>query len=145
MKRPRQIFWFELLLIASIAFGLANAIIGWRQITVPYQNMSAHPFRIATLIIVVTFGLVLLLTLLASRRRNAAAMVLLLLFFLGGLPHIVRHLIETGLPGTSPLTLLGLIAQAAAFALAGTAPARRWFSGRWDNDRAVVVTNPEPF
>jgi len=128
--RPKPIVWFELLMIAGILIGLAEAVLGWRTFAAQYATISARPDLVAALVVALTFGLVLLLTLLASRRRNAAALVLLLLLFLGGLPQIARQLIVGGIAGARPLSLLGLAAQLLAFALAVTAPARRWFSAR---------------
>ena len=128
--RPKPIVWFELLMIAGILIGLAEAVVGWRGYAAQYQSISSRPDWVAALVVGLTFGLVLLLTLLASRLRNGAALVLLILLFLGGLPQIVRKLIVAGIDGAQPLPLLGLVIDLLAFALALTAPSRRWFSAR---------------
>ena len=143
--RPRSIMWFELLMIGTIALGLGQAALGWRELVAPFRALSGDPEGIASLVIVLTFGLVLLLTLLAARRRNAAALVLLLLLFLAGLPQIVRQLIAKGPDGTSPLALMILAGQAAAFVLAATAPSRRWFSARGEVDARSPSAAAKPF
>lgn len=129
--RPRQVIWFERIMLVTVAASLVQAAVGWQNLVVPFQGVSGNPKGIAALVLLLTLVLVVLLTLLASRRRNLAALVLLTILYLGGAPDVLRLLFHSShVTAVTPLALANFAVQGLALALTATAPARRWFAAR---------------
>jgi hypothetical protein len=125
--RPRSIIWFERIMLAALAVGLAGTILCWAPITASLKAGGETTPAVRILgNIALDYVLVAGLTLLASRRRSWIAIWFAAGIVVPSMPFDIGP-IPGGLPGRPPVIVwLPIAAQLFALALAFTPGAQRW-------------------
>lgn len=120
--RPRNIAFFECLILASLALGVVQSYFEWPNFT---QQTSAGYVPFTQLLV---FAVMLTLTLLISRRRSNIAKWISVALYLLGLPLYFKMVGEGSVePGI--VQLIQLMLQAIGYTLLFTPQARKWFRG----------------
>lgn len=122
--RPKNIIMFERLVLASLALGPIQTLIGWQQL------MALGSIQFVLGIQAFTIGVILLLTFLVSRRRSKVAMWILIVMFVLGVPMIIKMFTDGVLVGASLITLAQTLAQLLGIILLFTPASRSWMRER---------------
>ena len=122
MHRPREILWFERIILATLCLGALNSWLAWPQLVA----MAGPTFVITVQLL--TFGLMLGLTLLISRRRSNIAKWISVAMFLLGLPFWVQQMLSGTAPGSMSITWTQFALQVCAYLLLFAPASRSWFN-----------------
>lgn len=122
--RPPEIRWFELIILATLAFGVIHSWVAWSELTAqqsPYVLLAEQS---------ITLVLMGGLTLFVSRRRSNVAKWILIALFVLGLPAVFLT-VTMGLVRDSVwIMLIQIVGQLVAYALLFTPASKRWLSGQ---------------
>ena len=123
--RPLAIRSFELLFLASIAFGVLHVLIGWTGLSAQLPDSFRPTFAI---LLFLTYGLFASLCLLISRRRSAIAKWSLLAIFAYIAFATLRGLLGGRMGALTPISLIQCSLELLALLLLFTPTSRRWMS-----------------
>jgi hypothetical protein len=121
MQRPREILWFERIMIATLALGILNSWLAWPPLAALRGAAFALTVQSLTLLIMLS------LTLFVSRRRSSIAKWILIGLAVLGLPMFLEHLTTGQFQGAGLIAFTQLLGQVVAYGLLFTPDSRRWF------------------
>ena len=118
---PTNVVWFERLAYASLALGLLDLALDFRNLS----RLSPAINLIGTLVL--TLGVIALLIWLVARRRQGWARWAFLVLYLFGLPFFFMNLMQQSLLSV-PISLLQVVLQGVALFFVFTGDAKTWFA-----------------
>jgi glucan phosphoethanolaminetransferase (alkaline phosphatase superfamily) len=122
--RPGAIILFEILYLLALLLGVAQDVIGWRELT------EAAPTHYTLLIQTFALAITIFLILGVSRRRSKIAKWLLVLMFVGGLGGMYFSLKSGMFFGSKIIAAVQIILQLGALAMLFTPASRSWLGGK---------------
>lgn len=128
MTRPKEIGWFMILQLVSIAAGVWQMITEWdAMVAEAGGDLGSTGLQV---VIAITYAITFLLLYFIWQRSNAARWIYIVFAVLGiliGLASIAAAPLEA-------MTILQSLLSVASVALLLLAPVRNWFEGKTDPD-----------
>jgi presenilin-like A22 family membrane protease len=122
--RPGAIILFEILYLLALLLGVAQDVIGWRELT--EAAPTHYTLLIQSFVLVITIFLILGV----GRRRSKIAKWLLIVVFAGGLGGMYFSLKSGMFFGSKFLALVQIVLQLGALAMLFTPASRSWLGGK---------------
>lgn len=130
MNRPKQIVWFEWLMLGVLVLGIVNSWLSWPELVAQAQGRTGFLLTVQG----GTFALLLALYLWISRGRSNVGKWILTVLFIVGLPFTIMAHFAGPVSFSGWISLAQTVAQIVAMVLLFTRDARAWFKGEPNYD-----------